>query len=253
MFSARTIHSGKLKALFDILFSNAQTVCLVISKNGITSETRTTNNALVRIDLPSSAFDEYVFTFKQPLYIGLGWHVNQLLKSMKNKTNVTLRIDKPDSLDIEIVPIKQGNKESGEEYKIHYRVTTIIAQNVAPISIDRYETNGVEISNTNFNSMCKSFSKSSNMDVTKRNGQLSFSFELAGISTKTLTFGQNISDDMSLYYGQFRSDLFSRVAKLSSFTDGKVRIRAEDGKPLLIEGESVLGTLNVYANFFVEN
>lgn len=255
MFSAKTIHSGKLKALFDTLFSNAQTVCLVISKTGVSSETKTTNNALVRFDLPASSFDEYTFTYDQSLYVGLGWHVNQLLKSMKNKTNVTLTIDKPDVLDIEIAPSKTSSSADSsvtDDYLVRYRVTTISAQNVAPILVPQYETNGVYVSNSNFTAICKTFSKSSNMDVSKRNGQLSFSFELAGISTKTLTFGAKHVEDMSLYYGQFKSDLFARVAKLSSFSEGRVRIRAEEGKPLLIEAESTLGKLSVYADFFDE-
>lgn len=237
MFLAKTNHSGKLKALFEVLFSNTTTVCLTIAKDGICSETATTNNSLICVNLPASCFDEYAFTFPEPQHIGLGSHINGFFKSLKNKTSVTLGITKPCTLDI-------GAEDDG--CSIAYSAAVICAQNISPAPTYEYEKDGIAVSCANFNAMCKSFSKSNALDVLKRDGQLSFAFELVGIASKTLSFGDKTSDS-SLYYQQFKSDAFVRVGKLASFAE-KICLFVECDLPLLIEATSPLGVVKIYMN-----
>jgi Proliferating cell nuclear antigen, N-terminal domain len=238
MFTAKTSYSGKLKALFEVLFSNATTVCLTISEVGIKSESLTTNNALICVDLPASCFDQYAFTFPEPLYVGMDSHINQFFKCLKNKTIVTFSILHPFTLDIEI-------ESTVDDSSMKYSAAVISAQNVAQIPATIYECEGVEISSSNFNQMCKSFSKSPLIDVTKRDGQFLFSFELAGISTKTLSYGKKTSDPF-LYFQTFKSDSFARIGKLSSFVSTPLKLYAQKDKPLFVEAKSPLGTVNVY-------
>lgn len=238
MFLAKTTYSGKLKSLFEVLFSNTDTVCLTIDGRGITSEKLTTNGSLISVYLPAGSFDEYVFTFDEPQYIGLGNHINAFFKTLRNKTTVTLGISTPFTLDI-IVSAKEedGCLESNS-------ATVISIQNVAPAAVYEYSKDYTVVPCSNFNTMCKSFSKSDVLDVSKSKGQLSFSFELAGIASKTLTFGTKTSDN-DLYHRQFKSDVFVRIGKLASFAD-QIRIYAESDKPMLIEAISPLGTVKVF-------
>jgi hypothetical protein len=238
MFIAKTCHSGKLKALFEVLYSNVQTVCLTISATGIKSEAITTQNALICVDLPAASFDEYAFTFSEPQYVGLGSHVNQFFKSLKNKTTVSLTITRPFTLDIEI------SSNVDDSCMMKYSATIVSAQNVAPIPIAKYTSPGIEISNVNFNQMCKSFSKSLLIDVTKRDGQIYFSFELAGIATKTLRYGTERADT-ALFYQSFKSDSFARIGKLASFSSGPIVVYADVDKPLMIEAKSQIGIVYV--------
>lgn len=239
MFSAKTTHSGQLKALFEVLFSNISTVCITISKEGISSETITTNNSLICVDLPASSFEEYIFTFTEPQHIGLGSHINNgFFKSLKNKTCVTLKITKPYILDV---------SAEDDGCSISYSAVVISTQNISPAPIYKYDNEGIDISCSNFNSMCKSFSKSNSLDVTKTNGQLLFSFQLVGIASRTLTFGSKCETDKSLYYQQFKSDAFIRVGKLASFADN-IQLFVQSDLPLLILGTSVLGMVKIFMN-----
>lgn len=237
MFSARTTQSGKLKALFDVLFSNTQDVMLTISKTGIESEITTINDVNICVNLPSDKFEEYEFTFDEPLYIGLGSHVNTFFKSLKNKTVVTLSITKQYILDVCLVC---------DDCSITYSASYICAQNISPLHAHDYDTGkAFYISSAMFNSMCKSFSKTNTVLATKSEGQLSFSFELAGIASKTLTFGHKDQTHQPSYVCRFKSDPFVRIGKLSSFASKPIKMCAESDKPLLILTESTLGTVRV--------
>jgi hypothetical protein len=237
MFSARTTQSGKLKALFDVLFSNTQDVMLTISKSGIESELTTINNVNICVSLPADKFEAYEFTFEEPIYIGLGSHVNAFFKSLKNKTVVTLSITKPYILDVCL---------SCDDCSITYSASYIDKQNISPGQICEYDINrAFSVSSAMFNSMCKSFSKTATIAATKAEGQLSFSFELAGISSKTLTFGHKDVGQTSSYFCRFKSDSFVRIGKLSSFAAKPIKICAESDKPLLILTESTLGLVRV--------
>lgn len=237
MFSARTTQSGKLKALFDVLFSNTQDVMLTISKSGIESELITINDVNICASLPADKFEAYEFTFDEPLYIGLGSHVNTFFKSLKNKTVVTLSITKPYTLDVCL---------SCDDCSITYSASYTCAQNICPIQVCDYDASkAFSVSSSMFNSMCKSFSKTATISATKSEGQLSFSFELPGIASKTLTFGHKDTAQQSSYFCRFKSDSFVRIGKLSSFATKPIKICAECNKPLMILTDSTLGSVRV--------
>ena len=244
MFIAKTSYAGKLKALFEVLFSNMSTVCLMIDEWGIHSEILTTQKLLICVDLPSEYFEEYFFDFTEPQYIGLGSHVNQFFKSLKNKTIVKLSIDKPFVLDIE-------SKSTVDDCLVTYSANIESTQNIASCPIETYQCEGVAISSSNFSQMCKSF-KTPFLNVTKRDGQILFSFELQGMSLKTLEFGKKHPEDTSLYFNTFKSDNFIRLSKLSSFVTEPIKIYAErssltgEDKKLMIEAKSVIGTVKIY-------
>lgn len=237
MFSARTSQSGKLKALFDVLFSNTQDVTLTISKSGIESEITTINDVNICVSLPADKFESYEFTFDEPIYIGLGSHVNAFFKSLKNKTVVTLSITKPYTLDVCL---------TCDDCSITYSASYICAQNISPTQGCEYDASrSFSVSSSMFNSMCKSFSKTDTVAATKSEGQLSFSFELAGIASKTLTFGHRDPTQQASYFCRFKSDSFVRIGKLSSFATKPIKICAENNKPLMIHAESTLGMVKV--------
>jgi hypothetical protein len=95
--------------------------------------------------------------------------------------------------------------------------------------------------------MCKSF-KDPIINISKKNGQLSFCFDEPEISSKSLCFGKFQKDDTSLYFKQFKSELFSRIGKLSSFASETIKIfvESENESQILIETSSQLGTIKVY-------
>jgi hypothetical protein len=235
MFLAKTISSGKLKALFEILFSNMSTVILTISKDGIYSEMITTNKSLICVNIPSTCFDEYVFTFSESQHIGLGAHVNTFFKTLKTKTLITLSMN--ESYTLNVISEDDGCTTS-------YSAAVISAQNISPAPTYTYESEGIKITCANFNAMCKSFSKTPYLDVVKKNGQLSFSFELTGISTKTLTYGKK-NESSEIYFQQHKSDAFVRLNKMASFAD-EIIVYVEQNKPLAIEATSSLGNLKTF-------
>ena len=240
MFSARTTHSGKLKALFDVLFSNTQDVVLTISKSGIESELTTINDVNICASLPAEKFEAYEFTFDEPLYIGLGSHVNTFFKSLKNKTVVTLSITKQYILDVCL---------TCDDCSITYSAAYICSQNICPVPKCEYAmTRAVSVSTSMFNTMCKSFAKTTTVLASKLEGQLSFSFELPEIASKKLTFGNKDISQKSVYFCRFKSDSFVRIGKLSSFASKPIRICAEVDKPLMILTESTLGTVKASMN-----
>lgn len=240
MFTARTCHSGKLKSLFEVLFTNTQDVVLTISKDGILSELSTVNNAIIYVDLPSTGFDEYVYTYDEPMYIGLGSHVNGFFKSLKNKTTVTLQISQLYTLDVTL---------DCDDCLITYSASFICAQNIYPIPIGDYDIhNSYQITTNTFNAMCKSFSKAApEINVTKTQGQLSFTFSLTGIASKSITFGTLNVTDQDTFFQQFRPDTFIRINKLTSFSNKTIRICVQYNS-LIIIAESILGSIKVLLN-----
>lgn len=236
MFHASTHHSGKLKALMEVLFSNSQDIVLNISKEGITSEFITVNDARIFVKLKAEGFDEYRFTFPEPIHVGLGSHVNSFFKTLKNNTNVTMNIDKPYVLDLSI---------SGDDCTVKYSASFICAQNISPDLLIQYHTEKFfSVSSSTFNSMCKSFSKSPEITVSRVDGELSFSFALTGIASKSIMFGTKDITDKCRFFQEYKSDIFIRIGKLSSFTK-IIKIFAMDNI-LIIEAESQLGILKVF-------
>jgi len=236
MFNARSSQSIKFKALFDLLFQNATTACLTIDADGIRSENVTSQDTVIKAEIPASAFDEYSFTFDKPQYIGLGSHINHFFKSVKNKTNIRFSIDKPFVLDIEII--------SSFDCSVALAANIENVQNVAAVDVCPYDTPPVTVLNTSFGQVCKSF-KQPHVDVTKRDGQISFSFGIPNISTKTITFGKKNVDDKTLFYKTFRADQFIRIAKIASFADEYVNLYVENDKPLMLSASCDIGEIKI--------
>lgn len=238
MFRAVTKYAGKFKALFEVLFQNMTTVCFTIDKKGLFLEHLTTQNVVISIFLPAENFEEYVFDKEEPIYIGLGSHINkEFFKYVKNKDVVILSITKDFVFDFE--------KRSEIDDCVHSLSVSIEnIQNITPINHEKYESCPVEISSINFNQMCRSFN-SPMLNVTKTNGQITFSFE-TGISTKSLTFGkENISDNL-LSHQTYYSDQFSRISKISSFISKPIQVYAEDSLPLYLNCTSLIGVMKVF-------
>lgn len=236
MFHASTRHSGKLKALIEVLFSNSQDIVLNISSEGITSELITVNGARIVVNLKAKGFDDYQFTFPEPIHVGLGSHVNSFFKTLKNNTNVTMKIDKPYVLDLYI---------SGDDCTVMYSASFICAQNISPDIVIKYNSEkNFSVLNTTFNTMCKSFSKSPEISVSRVDGELSFSFSLTGIASKSITFGTKDPTDKCRFFQEYKSDIFVRIGKLSSFTKYIKMFTIDD--VLIIEAECQLGILKVF-------
>jgi hypothetical protein len=237
MFKARTNQSGKLKALFEVLFSNAQDVMLTISKTGIETELPTLNNATIRVTLPAGSFEKYEYTYDEPMYVGLGAHVNAYFKSIKKKTAITLAIEKPLTLDVLL---------NYDDHDATYSVTLTCAQNISPAPTYEYDLERCFVINTStFSSMCKSFSKTSTVDVKKLFGQLFFSFELSGIASRSSIFGKYDDAQQQMYFEKFKSDSFIRLEKLASFANKLIKVCVEKDSPLMILAESSLGVIKV--------
>lgn len=246
MFTAVTSHSGKLKAIFELLFYNSQDVVLTISETGIRSELTTVNNTTIMVNLPASAFDEFVFTYDEPLYVGLGSHVNTFFKNIKNKSSVTLTILHPYTLNI--------IHTCEDMCTVNYTAEYTSSQNICPMQNHQYDMEKSHPMSTNtFNTICKAFksstiNKSSSVNVQKSEGQLSFGFELAGIASKKMTFGKLDTSQRYRYFNQFKSDAFLRIGKLSLFADKIIKICVEEDKPMMITAESPLGYIKVIMN-----
>jgi hypothetical protein len=253
MFLAKTICSGKIKSLFEILFSNVSTVKLSISKNGIYSENETNKKNLIIVDLPAEGFDEYVFIFAEPIHIGLDTHVNTFFKSLKNKSTLTMSIANIDNLTINFEV-----KSLTDDCVIYNSETVVSEQSTKELEIINYDCEGISISCTNFSCMCKSF-KSQFINVTKQNGQLMFSFEISGISERMSRYGKRVDEDVSLFHKTYSADVFSRINKLASFANEDIKIYAEQsntstiGKPLMIQAKCLIGTIKIIINEHIEN
>lgn len=240
MFSARTNQSGKLKAIIEVLFSNSQDVVLSISKHGITSEISTVNNATICAKLPASGFDEYIYTYEEPMYIGLGAHVNTFFKSLKNKTAVTLCITEPYLLTVLV---------TGADCSITYSASFMSAQNTCPDSTTSHEgEKSYSVATSTFTAMCKSFERAQIVNVSCCEGQLTFSSELTGISSKSMTFG--VRDTVNTlshrtFFQQYKPDTLRRISKLSSFSDKPLMLIVTENSALVICAESQLGTIKV--------
>jgi hypothetical protein len=245
-FYAKTTQSGRIKALFELLYTNVHTVCLAISSTGITSEHVTTNNTAISICLPASAFDEYRFTFDDVQYIGLGTHINGFFKGLKNKTNVEFSMNKPiDVFTSMILSICVNSVET--DCSMTHSATVMDAQNIAPLPNIQYTCEKVRITNPNFNSLCKALTKTSVVALSKYHGLLSFSYELPGVSKLVLQFGQTRADDRSICSYMLQSDTLCRIIKMSSFAKDGVDIYFESTiKPIRVHSECDIGTVDIF-------
>ena len=237
MFIAKSTNPSKFKSLFEILFHNFTTVCLTIDKFGIFSENVTNQNTIIQFFLPAEIFDEYTYTYDEPKYIGLGSYHAHHFKSIKNKSILTLSIPVPHVFDICIA-------STIDDYTVKLSASTEIIQNIANHKIDAYDIKPISLSCVTFNQLCKSL-KSPTINLAKSNGQLHFSFFVAGISSKTLSFGKPDASDQSLFFNAFKSEQFTRLNKLSSFATEPINVYVATDKPIFIDVRSSIGTMKI--------
>jgi hypothetical protein len=238
MFRAVTKYAGKFKALFEVLFQNMTTVCFTINKEGMFLEHLTTQNLVISVFLPADNFEEYIFDYDEPIHIGLGSHINkEFFKYVKNKDIVTFSITKEFVFDFE-------KKSEIDDCVQSLAVSIENIQNITPINHGEYQSTSVKISSINFNQMCRSFN-SPMLNVTRTNGQISFSFE-TGISTKSLIFGKENLTDTRLSHQTYYSDQFSRISKISSFISEPIEVYAEELLPLYLHCTSFIGYMKVF-------
>ena len=238
-FFASTNQSNKIKAIFELLFQNTATVALAIDEKGIRSECVTTQGTVIEVFLDATQFDEYRFSFAETQFIGLAMHVGQFFRSMKNKSTVILKMDKPFILDVEC--------HQNDECSFSLAANIELVQHVANSDSAKYDVDPIKIESNVFAQMCKSF-KHSHIDVIKRDGQIFFADVVENISTKTWTFGSRIPEDKDLYFAKFRSEQFLRVTKISTFADGKIDIIVQVGLPLALRTQSKLGTVSIFVS-----
>jgi hypothetical protein len=246
MFTAKTTQSGKLKAIFELLYANTQTVCLTIDESGISAEHITTNNSIININLPSTGFDEYTFTFKEPQFIGIGSQVNAFFKGLKNKTTIELSMVKSmiDESTPTILKIVVASKDL--DYEIEHNETVTDAQNVASSVTHVYDCDKVSITTANFNSLCKYLMKTSTVFISKESGTIMFRFGLVGVSERKLNYGIKNSEDKFLFSNIIQADSICRVIKLAAFASKFVELYLEQDKPLMLKSTCELGTICVY-------
>jgi hypothetical protein len=260
MFRVKTTHSAKLKAFFDLLFQNVTTACLTIDAAGIRSENQTTHNLIIAADMPAAAFEEYAFSYAQPLHVGFGSHVNQLLKDAKKKTTTTLSI---------VVASEQPfhSYELRVEIVSAARVQTITSpiecvQNVATTVFPTYFTPPVSIASTYFAGLCKSL-KSNVVNVVKTGGQLTFAFDVADICHNTVSFplpselpvgatpeGSDRApiNATELVHKRLTSEQFLRIAKLYRFASDWIEMYVEMDRPMMVIARAPIGSICIIIN-----
>ena len=223
--------------MFELLFQNMTTACFTISKQGMTLETVTTQNILIKVDLPKECFEEYIFDEDEPLHIGLGIHINHFFKTVKNKTSIEFSIKQPYVFDIKV-----ASKTDNCMVSLSANIESV--QNIAPEMVERYDTPPVEIVNTDLSKMCRSFK--AQVYVTKKCGQLEFSCTLEHIYKKNFLFGKAVPDDISLFHQNYNADQFARISKAASFVNQPIKVYAEESKPLLFDCSSEIGNMKVF-------
>lgn len=238
MFYAKTCHSNRIKALFELLFQNLPIVCFRINEKGMFLETLTNQKLLLVVFLPAEAFDEYRFEGEE-IHIGIGSHTSLFFKTVKkNKTEISFTIDKPSTFDIEINFLDN-------DYSERLSAVTEQIQNIAPTQVETYNCLPVKIAPANFNSLCRAFKNTQHLNLEKRDSQLRFSFEVLGISKKMLVFGKKESTP-ELFHQPFKSNQFTQISKITAFVTEPISVYVESGKPVFLECKSNIGSIKIY-------
>lgn len=236
MFHAKSKFAGKFKTLFEILYQNLSPACFTINKDGMFFQHYTTQNLIISVDLPSSCFEEFSFSSPESLYIGLGNHINkEFFKTIKNNDIIFFKITTPGMFEF--------TKQSDTTLQVLNTKTEII-QNIIPITLPTFTFPGVNVKSEDFCQTYKSFNSNS-INVIKNKGLLCFSFD-TGRSTKTVTYGVEDLNDLSLFHQTFTIEQFNRIIKIGAFSSGVIQIFAEPNQPLLLLCESPIGVLKIY-------
>jgi hypothetical protein len=242
IFKAVTKYSGKLKTLFEVIFSNMTVANWKIDKKGMFLEEMTNQNLLMNIFLPAELFHEYIFE-GEPIYIGLGSHINkEFFKSVKNKDVITMSMNEPFFFNFE---------KTNQDVSQSLRVSIQDIQVITPAIFPTFETSCIELLGDNFNQLCRSFIPCL-LSLTKKNNRIEFSFD-TGRSIKSLKCGIENKLDNVLMYRSFSSEQFSRISKIHTFTNSPIKIFYEENKPLCFICESSIGCLKILIHEKIEN
>ena len=244
MFYAKTKHANKLKALFELLFNNLKRACFTIDKSGIHLNSNTTINLMLEVNLLAEQFDEYVFTFEEPLHIGIESYISKSFKTMKNKNTVSLSILNPGVLLVEVKSI--GKDEFG--YSIE--VATEKVQNVSLCTMHSYlPESQTTIPNSRFSDMCKLIKPISEFSVMKEKELLKFTCRTQDIYTETFKFGEENINDKTLIHHVHKSEQLFRISKIVSFSKDQnkvIDVYVEKDKPLMISAMCEIGIIKAY-------
>jgi hypothetical protein len=242
IFQAQTKYSNRLKSLFELLFNNMSTACFTIDDLGIHLKTQTTQNILLEVNLEAELFDTYIMSSPEPIHIGLGSYINQSFKTIKNKSMVEFSIETPERLTITIT-------SDADDCEFKLSTATENVQNVSMIPHCVYNVVATKIPTSRFSSMCRLFKENPFFTVTKDKGLLQFKSGVDEIYTKHFQFGKENVTDTSLVHDVYKSDQFSRIAKIVSFCSDANKlldISAEEKKPLMIHAICEIGSLKAY-------
>lgn len=245
MFRAKTTHANRLKALFELLFNNLKTVCFTIDKDGMHLKAMTTINLLLEVKLLAENFDEYVFTFEEPVHIGIESYVNKSFKTMKSKNIVTMSIVNPGEL---VIDVKSTSKDN---YSYSLSLLTQNVQSVTPIPLVSYASSSMtNVPTSVFSDMCKQIKCVSQFSVTREHGLLKFKCNTpADVYSETFVFGKEDPSDTLLVHDVYKSEQLTRMAKIVSFAKDSskfVQVYVEANKHMMICAKSELGTINAY-------
>jgi hypothetical protein len=234
IFKAVTKHSGKLKTLFEVIFSNMTVANWKIDKKGMFLEEMTNQNLLMNIFLPAESFQEYFFE-GETMYIGLGNHINkEFFKSVKNKDVITMSMTEPFFFNFEKI-----NQQISQSLCVSIQDIQVITPAIFP----SFQTSFIELLGDNFNQLCRSFT-SYIVNLTKKNNQIEFSFD-TGRSIKKLICGTLDELNPVLIHRSFSSEQFSRISKIHTFTNSPIKVFYEENKPLCFICESLIGCLKI--------
>lgn len=245
MFLAKTRYANRLKALFEVLFNNLKTVCFTIDKRGLHLKSITTINLLIEVDLLAENFDEYEFTFDEPIHIGIESYINKSFKTMKTKNVVTLSITNPGEM---IIGVKSSCKD---DFAYNLSLLTENVQNVTPTPLHSYSNESItSIPTARFSDMCKLIKYIQQFSVTREHGLLKFTCNTpADVYSETFVFGKEDINDKLLIHNTYKSEQLARLTKIVSFasdTSKNIDVCVEQDKPLMICAKSELGIIKTY-------
>lgn len=246
MFFCKTKHATKVKAFFELVFNNLKTACLTIDSTGIHLKSKTTLDLMIETCMPADQFDEYVYSPDSPMHIGVESYIGKSLKTMKNKTVVTLAIKNPGTLSI-------GVSSTGKD-KFTYNLDVVIesVQNVSHTPNTLYDVDrSTRLSTARFIDACKLVKSASAQEftVTRENSVIKIAVGTQGVISEQFCFGKEDVTDTELVHYVFKSERMTRVSKMVSFTKDNnkvIDVFVESGKPMMLQCVSEIGTIKVY-------
>lgn len=245
MFKARTIHSGKFKALFDNLFQHVVTVNFTITQEGLFLQENTNQNITLSLQLPAHCFEMYEFSNHEPIHIGLGKNINEdVFKHVQSKDILTISMINQYEINFDIENV------DGSGSLVSIQIESV--QNTLPLDEPQYEEAPFVINNNLFKQICNI--NTSTLDVVKNKGQLMFQYN-TGRCNKIIKAKNSSSTTQSseLVHQIYNAEQFRRINKISSLieyskkdVDKGIELCMEKDKPLYIICCSIIGTIKFF-------